>query len=111
MLPVVKGKDHTRLQILLYTLLLVPLGVAPVAIGIGGPLYLAVSAGIGLWFLWEAVCVFRERDAVKEPAAHRLFGVSLLYLAALFAALIVEKLVGLDASFLSAVPLSAVFGA
>jgi protoheme IX farnesyltransferase len=106
MLPVVKGKDHTRLQILLYTLVLVPLGVAPVALKTGGPLYLAASAGIGLWFLWEAVAVFRERDAVKEPAAHRLFGVSLLYLAALFAALIVEKMVGLGA-----VSWPAVFGA
>ena len=97
MLPVVKGKPHTRLQILLYTLVLVPLGVAPAMLGIGGVLYLAGAAGIGLWFLWEAVAVYREADDIKEPAAHRLFGVSLLYLTALFAALIVEKLVGLPA--------------
>jgi protoheme IX farnesyltransferase len=94
MLPVVKGKPHTRLQILLYTLVLVPLGVLP-ALQIGGPLYLASSAGIGLWFLWEAIATYREHDAVKEPAAHRLFGVSLLYMAALFASLIAEKLIGL----------------
>jgi protoheme IX farnesyltransferase len=95
MLPVVRGKPHTRVQILLYTLVLVPLGVVPALLNVGGPLYLAASGGIGLWFLWEAVCVLRETDEVKEPAAHRLFGVSLLYLAALFAALIVEKLAGL----------------
>ena len=95
MLPVVKGKPHTRFQILLYTLVLVPLGVLPAAIGIGGPLYLAASGGIGLWFLWEAIATYRETDAVKEPAAHRLFGVSLLYMTALFAALIAEKLIGL----------------
>ncbi len=47
----------------------------------------------------EAVATFRERDAVKEPAAHRLFGVSLLYMTALFAALIAEKLLGLPALF------------
>jgi protoheme IX farnesyltransferase len=97
MLPVVAGKAHTRLQILLYTLVLVPLGVLPAALKIGGPLYLAASATLGLWFLWEAIAVFREKDEVKEPAAHRLFGVSLLYLAALFAALIVEKLIGMAA--------------
>jgi protoheme IX farnesyltransferase len=97
MLPVVAGKAHTRLQILLYTLVLVPLGVLPAALKIGGPLYLAASATLGLWFLWEAIAVFREKDEVKEPAAHRLFGVSLLYLAALFAALIVEKLIGMPA--------------
>jgi protoheme IX farnesyltransferase len=95
MLPVVRGKAHTRAQILLYSLVLVPLGVAPALLDIGGPLYLAASAGIGLWFLWEAVAVFRETDSLKEPAAHRLFGVSLLYLAALFAALIAERLIGL----------------
>jgi protoheme IX farnesyltransferase len=95
MLPVVKGKAHTRLQILLYTLVLVPLGVLPGLMHVGGPLYLAASGGIGLWFLWEAVAVWREKDEVKEPAAHRLFGVSLLYMAAVFAALIVERLTGL----------------
>ena len=97
MLPVVKGKPHTRLQIILYTLVLVPLGMAPAALGIGGALYLAAAAGIGLWFLWEAISVYRETDEIKEPAAHRLFGVSLLYLTALFAALIAEKLIGLPA--------------
>jgi heme o synthase len=97
MLPVVKGKRHTRLQILLYTLVLVPLGIAPAALGIGGALYLACSAGIGLWFLVEAITTFRETNEIKEPAAHRLFGVSLLYMTALFAALIAEKLIGLPA--------------
>jgi protoheme IX farnesyltransferase len=97
MLPVVKGKPHTRFQILLYTLVLVPLGVAPAMLRIGGALYLAASAGIGLWFLWEAIATYREKNETKEPAAHRLFGVSLLYMTALFAALIVEKLIGLPA--------------
>ncbi|HKQ45941.1 MAG TPA: heme o synthase [Rhizomicrobium sp.] len=101
MLPVVKGKAYTRLQILLYTVILAPLGVAPAALGIGGALYLAAAGLIGAWFLAEAVLVYRETDAVKEPAAHRLFGVSLLYMTALFAALIVEKLAGVPALTLS----------
>jgi protoheme IX farnesyltransferase len=95
MLPVVSGKPHTRFQILLYTLVLVPLGVLPAFLHIGGVLYLAASAGIGLWFLWEAIATYRETNEAKEPAAHRLFGVSLLYLTALFACLIAEKLIGL----------------
>ena len=97
MLPVVSGKPHTRFQILLYTLVLVPLGVLPAFLHIGGVLYLAVSAGIGLWFLWEAIATYRETDEAKEPAAHRLFGVSLVYMTALFACLIAEKLIGLPA--------------
>jgi protoheme IX farnesyltransferase len=97
MLPVAKGKPHTRLQILLYTLALVPLGLSPVLTGTGGWLYLACAAGLGAWFLKEAVATFLEKNSAKEPAAHRLFGVSLVYLAALFASLIVEKLLQLPA--------------
>ena len=103
MLPVVKGKPHTRFQILLYTLVLVPLGVLPAMLHIGGALYLAASAGIGLWFLWEAIATYREKNEAKEPAAHRLFGVSLLYMTALFAALIAEKLLGLPSLALHSV--------
>ena len=95
MLPVVSGKPHTRFQILLYTLVLVPLGVLPALLHIGGALYLAASAGIGLWFLKEAIATSRETNEIKEPAAHRLFGVSLVYLTALFATLIIEKLAGI----------------
>jgi protoheme IX farnesyltransferase len=101
MLPVVKGKPHTRLQILLYSIALVPLGIAPAVLGFAGALYLAAAAGTGAWFLWAAIGVYRETDAANEPAARRLFGVSLVYLTALFAALIAEKLIGLPALTLS----------
>src|ERR1700742_3811310 len=47
MMPVVRGKTSTRAQILVYTALLIPLGLAPAAIGLGGPLYLACAGGIG----------------------------------------------------------------
>ena len=95
MMPVVRGKPSTRRQILAYALLLIPVGLLPAAIGLGGPLYLACAASIGGWFVWESVATLRERDTIKEPAAHRLFGVSLLYMTALFASLIVERLIHL----------------
>jgi protoheme IX farnesyltransferase len=94
MLPVVKGKRATRRQILLYTLVLVPTGLVPALIGLGGPLYAALALGFGGWFAFEAVSVLRERDEAHEPAARRLFAVSILYLFVLFAALIVEHLTG-----------------
>ena len=92
MLPVVKGKLNTRRQILAYTVLLVPLGLAPALIGAAGPLYAAAAVIFGGWMLFDAVAVVRERDEVREPAARRLFGASLLYLFAVFAALIAERL-------------------
>jgi protoheme IX farnesyltransferase len=95
MMPVVRGKRSTRRQILLYALVLVPLGILPAGIGIGGPLYLAAAVGLGGLLLWNAVAVLREKDETKEPAARRLFAVSIFYLFSLFAALIAEHLLGL----------------
>src|SRR5471032_1037894 len=51
MMPVVKGKPSTRRQILIYTLLLAPLGVIPAFIGLGGILYLVASSSMGFWML------------------------------------------------------------
>jgi len=97
MLPVVKGKDETRRQILLYTVVLIISGVLPAVFGFAGPLYLAASVLIGAWFLVESVLVAFERDTVREPHARRLFAVSILYLFALFAALIIEQTAGIAA--------------
>jgi len=97
MLPVVAGRDETRKQILIYTLILIVAGLSPVALGFGGPVYLAASAGLGGWFLYLSIAVLRETDQQREPNARRLFGVSILYLFALFAALIVEQVLGLGA--------------
>lgn len=95
MLPVLRGKKTTRRQILLYTLVLVPLGLIPAFIGLGGPLYAAMALGFGGWFAWDAVAVLREKDETREPAARRLFGVSILYLFVLFAGLMIEHLAAL----------------
>jgi heme o synthase len=95
MLPVVKGKATTRRQIVLYALATFVAGLAPGFVGLGGPLYLAVAALFGGWFVWQAFAVWRETDEVREPAARRLFAVSILYLFVLFAALIVERVLHL----------------
>ncbi len=95
MLPVVKGKAVTRRQILAYALALFPAGLTPAAVGVAGPLYVAAAALFGAWFVWEAVAVRRETDAEHEPAARRLFPVSLLYLFVLFATLILERILGI----------------
>jgi protoheme IX farnesyltransferase len=95
MLPVISGKPETRRQIVIYTVLVVACGFAPVVLGFAGPLYLSVNAGIGLWFLVQSLRVAVERDTQREPQARKLFGVSILYLFALFAALLVEAGVGI----------------
>jgi protoheme IX farnesyltransferase len=95
MLPVVKGKLHTRWQILLYSLVLFPVGLLPAITGFGGALTVASAVFFGGWMVWQACAVLRETEDAREPAARRLFGVSILYLFSLFAALIAEHLIGL----------------
>lgn len=91
MLPVVSGADETRRQILIYTLVLVPLGISPFALGMAGLAYGAVSIATGAIMLLLAWQVFRRREgAPADQAAKRLFAFSILYLFLLFAVLLVE---------------------
>jgi heme o synthase len=92
MLPVVAGEAETRRQILLYTMLLAPLGTAPFFLGFAGKAYAATAVVGGLAMLWLALEIFRKRDgAPARKAAGRMFGFSILYLFALFAVLLVEQ--------------------
>jgi len=91
MLPVVAGRRETKRQILIYTLLLVPLTLAPVALGVSGWFYGAGALLTGLAFVWCAVAVWRADDADERPA-RRMFGYSLLYLFLLFALILAERL-------------------
>ncbi len=91
MLPVVAGPDATRRQILIYSVLLVPLAVTPAAVGLGGIAYAIAAVVLGAIFLWLAFDVWRVREGrAADTAAKRLFGFSILYLFALFAVLLVE---------------------
>lgn len=101
MLPVTSGAKSTRLHILLYTILLAPIGLAPLATGLGGVIYGAVGAVLTAVFMYFAVKVYRSRagDADAGDAERKLamsmFAFSILYLFALFAALILEHGFGL----------------
>jgi protoheme IX farnesyltransferase len=106
MMPVAKGAASTRLQILLYSIALVLVGVLPIYTGLGGQIYAWVSLPTGLVFLLLAWRVYRSRAGdqdgreegralysdkqIDNRPARDLFAFSLLYLTALFAALLVE---------------------
>jgi protoheme IX farnesyltransferase len=94
MLPVVAGADETRRQILVYTLVLLPVGVSPWLLGHAGPVYAAVAIAAGSLMMALAWRVRSARGAAGEQAAKHLFAFSILYLVLLFAALLVESLGG-----------------
>ncbi|MGC2408641.1 MAG: heme o synthase [Methyloceanibacter sp.] len=96
MLPVVHGEDTTRRQILIYSLILAPLGLLPSFIGLGGGLYMGAAVLLGVIFVLFALACYRERAGMRaERAAKNLFAYSVLYLFLLFAALLVERGFGL----------------
>ncbi len=100
MLPVVAGARDTRKQIVLYTVLLVPVSLAPWAIGFAGLLYGIVALMLGMGFLWKVWAVARDKqDAAGvsltgDAPAKAAFRYSLSYLFVLFGALAIDRLLG-----------------
>jgi protoheme IX farnesyltransferase len=91
MLPVVAGPDVTRLQILLYTVVLAVVAVAPWPLGYFDAAYGMVALTLGGWMLWLALAVYRVRSGPAAlRGARRLFAFSIVYLFALFATLLAE---------------------
>jgi heme o synthase len=91
MLPVVAGADATRLQILLYTIVLVAVAFAPWPLGYFDAIYGVVSLILGACMLALAVNVYRFRQGSQAlRATRKLFAFSIFYLFALFATLLVE---------------------
>ena len=100
MLPVVAGARHTRMQILLYTLVLLPFSLLPWWLGLAGPTYGLTAAALGAGFVLSAVLVWRDKqDAggvslTRDAPARAAFRYSLAYLAILFAAVAVDHAIG-----------------
>jgi len=95
MMPVVKGEESTRRQILVYTLLLLPVAAAPWFIGGTGAIYGAIAIALSLVFIFLAapVALRRSEEGDTMKPEKRLFGYSVLYLFALFAALVADRMV------------------
>jgi protoheme IX farnesyltransferase len=96
MLPVVAGEAETRRQILIYALVLAPVGAAPWLLGYAGAAYGAIALLGGALMVTWAWRLYRAPAALIEPPAKRLFAGSIVYLFVLFAALLVEHMFGLQ---------------
>jgi protoheme IX farnesyltransferase len=94
MLPVVAGPDATRLQILLYTIVLVAVAVAPWPLGYFDAVYGIASLVLGVGMMVCAVDVYRRRERAESlRATRKMFAFSILYLFALFSTLLIGVVV------------------
>lgn len=94
MLPNVAGERTTKNQIVLYAVLTALSGIVPSVMGFAGLVYGAIAAVLGAGFIWYSIQVWRMPDGdQKMIPAKKLFGYSLLYLFAIFTALLVDALV------------------
>jgi len=87
MLPVTHGDDFTRLHVLLYTLILVAVTLVPFSTGMSGLIYLASAVALGGVFLWYAIRLY---TSYSDALSRRTFRYSIVYLSALFAALLID---------------------
>jgi protoheme IX farnesyltransferase len=94
MLTVTHGRRITRLNIIIYTLLLAPVAIGTGLTSIGGPIYMAVAIVMNLAFIWGAIKIWRRGEdqatADKYRVEKRFFALSLLYLFLHFGAILAE---------------------
>lgn len=90
MLPVTHGIQYTKLNVYLYTILLLVVSVLPFVIGMSGWIYLAGALGLGLRFLFWAHCLYRTD---KARVAMQTFRFSIIYLMCLFIFLLIDHYV------------------
>jgi len=93
MMPLVHGRYETKKQILLYSIVLCPLGIVPFWLGTLGAVYGATSALLGVLFIGAAWRVMRNDS---EKNCKQLFGFSIFYLFFLFFAMIVDRCVNFN---------------
>lgn len=89
MLPVTHGEDRTRLEILIYTLILVPVSIVPYFLGTNGKFYLVTALLLGGFYIWQTLRLLGRKT---REDAKKLFWVSIIYLFLLFIFLLVDVL-------------------
>ncbi|MBL4607412.1 MAG: protoheme IX farnesyltransferase [Pseudomonadales bacterium] len=98
MLPVTHGIEFTKQQVLLYTFMLLSVSLLPFTIHMSGLLYLFSAVLLGLGFIYHAFKLYRQAG---DEHAMKTFGFSIVYLMALFAALLIDHFIAIGMSSVS----------
>ena len=94
MLPITSGIKTTKLNILIYALILFPVALSPSILGYSGETYLTLAIALSGYYVLVSYQLFKEKNAIKEKKlATKLFAYSILYLFMIFTSILIDKFV------------------
>ena len=94
MLPITSGIKTTKLNILIYSLLLIPVAISPFILNYSGETYLILAASLSIYYVFIAYKLFKEKNSVKEKKiATKLFGYSIFYLFMIFTSILIDRFI------------------
>ncbi len=94
MLPITSGVKTTKLNILVYALILFPIAISPFILNFSGQVYLALSLILSSYYVFISYKLFKEKNSIKEKKlATKLFGYSILYLFMIFTSVLLDKFI------------------
>jgi len=94
MLPITSGVKTTKLNILVYAIILFPVAISPYVLNFSGKIYLTMALILSGYYVFVSIKLFREKNSVKEKKlATKLFAYSILYLFMIFTFILIDKLV------------------
>ena len=94
MLPITSGVKTTKLNILIYALILFPVAISPFILNFSGEIYLILSIILTGYYVFISYKLFKEKNSTKEKKlASQLFGYSILYLFMIFTSILIDKFI------------------
>jgi len=94
MLPITSGVKTTKLNILIYSIILFPIAILPSILNYSGYIYLALALGLSGYYVFVSYILFKEKNPRKEKKiATKLFAYSILYLFMIFVSILIDKVI------------------
>ena len=94
MLPITSGIKTTKLNILIYSLILFPIAILPFALNYSGEVYLLLAIALSSYYIFLSYQLFKEKNSIKEKKiATKLFAYSIFYLFIIFTSILIDKFI------------------
>ena len=94
MLPIISGVKTTKLNILIYAIILFPIAISPYFLDYYGLIYLIFATSFSAYYIFISYKLFREKDVITtKKLATKLFGYSILYLFVIFTSILIDKII------------------